>query len=581
MTPAVFALLALLCFVPPPQGKGEGAPRLAVTYPDGPLVTPFTRVRIAGSCDPSRRVTIAGKPTRVYPTGAFVGLVPLKPGDNAIEVVAEGGGTADRAVVSVTRRGTLATSPKSPLTADKKMVQPSVDMVLQPGDELRVQCKGSPGMKASWSLGRVVKNASMEEAPPVKRDDGGEIRGIYRAAYRVREGDRVSGARVRFRIRDARGRTASARSSGRVTLCPRAEISRGCVGADGAPASADPGGAQAWRMEPGTRVNICGEAGDAYRVLLSAGARCWVPKNSVLPVKGEGGWPPSTVGSPSAERTQRGAVVRIPLGGAPPVRVSRGKDPRDLVVEVFGVSPVRERMRAAGAGPVEMVEIPEAGDAILRAVVRVRGPQWGYAVRRTRTGIALDVKEPPGKGPGTLTVFIDPGHGGAQAGAVSPTGVREKDENLVVAREAAAFLKEQGVRVALTRDDDRALTLEERIERARREGADIFISVHHDSCPGCCDPLSRRGAGTYYGVPQSEALAAAVLARLGKSGPPPRGVRRENFAVILPTDFLAVLVECCYLSHPEDEARILAADYARETGRLIGAGVLEFVKKAE
>ncbi|MEI6633277.1 MAG: N-acetylmuramoyl-L-alanine amidase [Chlamydiota bacterium] len=581
MTPAALALLALLFSAPSSEGKGGGATRLRITYPESPLVTQFTRVRIAGSCDPSCTVTIGGKPSRVYPTGAFVGLVLLAAGDATVEVVARLGGTEDRAPLAVTCRDPLVTSPESPLTADRKMLQPAVDMILQPGDELRVQCKGSPGMKASWSLGKIVKNAPMEEVPPLKGDDGEEIGGIYRAFYRIREGDRISGARARFSLSDARGRAVRARSPGRITLAPHARIVRGGVGEDGAPASADPGGAQAWRMEPGTRLNLCGEAGDHYRALLSSGERWWVPKKSVRPVKGEGAWPPSSAGPPSVERTERGAAVRIPVSGAPPVRISGGKDPRELVVEVFGVSPVRERMRAGGAGPVEMVEIPETKADILSAVVRMRGrAQWGHAVQRTQTGLALEVKAPPGREPGKIRVVIDPGHGGAQTGAMSPTGLREKDVNLEVAREAAAFLKERGVGAVLTRDDDRALTLDERIARARLEGADIFVSVHHDSCPGCCDPLSRRGAGAYYGVPQSEALAGAVLARLDTAGAPSRGIRRGNFAVVLPTDYLAVLVECSYLSHPEDEARILSAGYARETGRLIAAGVLDFVREA-
>lgn len=580
--PLLAALPALLLAAASPAERGRGGTRLAVTYPEAPLMTSYTRVRIAGSCDPSCRVTIAGRPTRVYPTGAFVGLVPLEPGKATIEVTAELAGASDRIALPVTCDDPLVTSPKSPPTADQKMLMPAVDTVLQPGDELRVRCKGSPGMKASWSLGRLVREAPMEEAPPLATEDGREVRGLYCATYRVRDGDRVSGAPVRFILRDASGRAALVRSAGCVTLLPCTRICRGVIGPDGAPASVDPGGAQVWRFDAGAQVNLCGEADDHYRVLLAAGVRCWVPKECVNKAEGERPWPPSKVGIPSVERTAWGATVRIPASGAPPVRVSPGKAPGELAVEIFGTAPFSRRAEATGAGPIEMVGIQETGNAILTVAVRLRPPAgWGYAVRRTGDGIALEVKAPPGKGRGELRVVIDPGHGGAQSGAVSPTGLREKDVNLRVAREAAAFLEKWGARAVLTRDDDRTLPLAARVERARAEGADIFVSVHHDSCPGHCDPLSRRGAGTYYGALQSEALAAAVLARLGTVVAPARGVRRANFAVVAPIEHLAVLIECGYLSHPEDEERILGAAYARQAGRAIATGVLEFVTRAE
>ncbi|WP_375396542.1 N-acetylmuramoyl-L-alanine amidase [uncultured Sphingomonas sp.] len=80
-------------------------------------------------------------------------------------------------------------------------------------------------------------------------------------------------------------------------------------------------------------------------------------------------------------------------------------------------------------------------------------------------------------------VVIDPGHGGADPGAVSPTsGLKEKDVTLRIARAIRDRLLQSGrVRVALTRDDDRFLILQERYGIARKLHADLFISIHCDS----------------------------------------------------------------------------------------------------
>lgn len=96
---------------------------------------------------------------------------------------------------------------------------------------------------------------------------------------------------------------------------------------------------------------------------------------------------------------------------------------------------------------------------------------------------------------GRPIVVIDPGHGGRDPGAHSVSGeATEKDLTLALARELRDDLVKRGrVRVAMTRDDDRYLALEERAAVARRLNAAMFVSLHMDSAP---NPLAR-GASVY------------------------------------------------------------------------------------
>lgn len=89
------------------------------------------------------------------------------------------------------------------------------------------------------------------------------------------------------------------------------------------------------------------------------------------------------------------------------------------------------------------------------------------------------------RGPNPPLVVIDPGHGGRDPGAASPfTETREKEITLAIARAIRDDLARFGrVRVALTRDDDSYLVLQDRYEIARRLGADLFISIHADAAP--------------------------------------------------------------------------------------------------
>ncbi|MBR3943599.1 MAG: N-acetylmuramoyl-L-alanine amidase, partial [Akkermansia sp.] len=78
------------------------------------------------------------------------------------------------------------------------------------------------------------------------------------------------------------------------------------------------------------------------------------------------------------------------------------------------------------------------------------------------------------------TVVIDAGHGGHDAGAVSPWA-REKDCNLAVARKVRDKLKKAGISVVMTRDSDVFLTLGERVAIANKTPNCVFVSIHHNS----------------------------------------------------------------------------------------------------
>jgi N-acetylmuramoyl-L-alanine amidase len=82
------------------------------------------------------------------------------------------------------------------------------------------------------------------------------------------------------------------------------------------------------------------------------------------------------------------------------------------------------------------------------------------------------------------TVAIDPGHGGDDEGATGATGAKEKDVALAVARRAKTVIEGRlGIRVLLTRDDDRRVPLDERTSMANNNKADLFISLHASASP--------------------------------------------------------------------------------------------------
>lgn len=153
---------------------------------------------------------------------------------------------------------------------------------------------------------------------------------------------------------------------------------------------------------------------------------------------------------------------------------------------------IKQLAAGAGAFGVGIAVLLALGGAAAGAGT---SPEDGSAVTVTLPSPAANVKIIEARTPGRPLVLIDPGHGGRDPGATAVSGdVHEKDLALQLSRELRDKLAADGrVRIAMTRDDDRYLTLDQRSALARRLGASLYVSVHMDSAP---NPLAR-GASVY------------------------------------------------------------------------------------
>ncbi len=173
--------------------------------------------------------------------------------------------------------------------------------------------------------------------------------------------------------------------------------------------------------------------------------------------------------------------------------------------------------------------------------------------------IRLGPAQPPPPMPRVLgpagrpLVVIDPGHGGHDPGAASRDGaVREKDVALALAEAVRDRLLVRGrVRVALTRGDDRYLTLRERFEIARQLGAELFVSLHADAAP-MSD--AAHGATIYTLSEVASDREAALLAQSENKADIVRGVNLSGRS----SDVASILIDLA-----QRESRDQAASFAR------------------
>ena len=181
--------------------------------------------------------------------------------------------------------------------------------------------------------------------------------------------------------------------------------------------------------------------------------------------------------------------------------------------------------------------------------------------------------------PAEIAVVIDAGHGGEDAGAVSPHGLPEKDANLRLAKAVAAKLRASGVRVLMTREGDETLELYDRPKEAHALKADAFVSIHHNAPGYEMDPTSCRYQAVYAWNPIGEKLAKSIAGRMAAARPdlPSKGVIHANFAVTRSPEIPSCLVEADFITHPEGESSAWELPSRERTAEAIACGIMDWL----
>lgn len=221
-------------------------------------------------------------------------------------------------------------------------------------------------------------------------------------------------------------------------------------------------------------------------------------------------------------------------------------------------------------------------------------------------------------------VVIDPGHGGAQAGARGHQGLQEKQLALQLARRLQAHLEAAGVHVTLTRTRDVDVPLGERVASANRQAPDLFVSLHANSMPSRQLRARTEGIETYFlSASASGEAARRTAARENQEAPArkrspgrdtlsliledlvrteahvdasrlayavhgrlisatrafDRGVQQAPFFVLMGVEAPAILVEVGFISHPQEGARLASAAYQERLTGALAQGVRAFLEE--
>ncbi|MDC7692049.1 N-acetylmuramoyl-L-alanine amidase [Vogesella indigofera] len=220
-----------------------------------------------------------------------------------------------------------------------------------------------------------------------------------------------------------------------------------------------------------------------------------------------------------------------------------------------------------------------------------------------------------------ITVVIDPGHGGEDPGAVGPSGVYEKDVVLRISRQLKKLIdSEKNMKAHLTRDEDVFIPLGVRVAKARKLGADLFISIHADAVANrtangsSVFALSENGATssmarllaksqndadliggvkisgkdrylahTLFDLTQTATindslkLGKSVLGKMGNLNRLHKSqVEQAGFAVLKAPDIPSILVETAFISNYEEEKKLVSPAFQQQMAEAIMSGVRQY-----
>lgn len=192
------------------------------------------------------------------------------------------------------------------------------------------------------------------------------------------------------------------------------------------------------------------------------------------------------------------------------------------------------------------------------------------------------VKSSGGYSGKTITVVIDAGHGGDDNGAVSASGLKEKDIDLAIAKKIAELNSNDHIKILLSRKDDVSMNVKDRVEFARDNHSDLFISIHTNAADK--DNSSENGFSVIIDKNNSEnnkLLASAIINELQKiyTTASTIGVRTVGVWVLDHNICPAALIECGYITSPADEAFITVSSNQEKIARNILDGIEKYAEQ--
>ena len=306
----------------------------------------------------------------------------------------------------------------------------------------------------------------------------------------------------------------------------------------------------------GTELVIDGSRGSFYRVRLSKDKEAWIAKTDIT-VTDDVFYPAEFINMDS-ERYKNAIIQTISFTKKLPYTIEDTE--KEIVFRIYN---------------------PELSENSIYNVNIPKPDKYAYTVSLTEEGKYTFKVRKLSENKEDITIVIDAGHGGSERGAIGCLGDEEKVINLKIADETANILRSKGYNVIMTRECDAYVPLNDRVNTAKDNDADIFVSIHLNSISDIpMDVHKNRGTSVYYFNPNAKKFAEVMEKNVTHFAKTHNDeVRTASFAVIRPSSYIGILVETAYMTNPYDSVLYRDDKWIKKAAKGIAEGIIEYTRK--
>ena len=572
---------------------------LYLAYPPENHKTTSDKIFLIGTAPPQGQVLVNGKPIQRSKQGHFAPSFPLKIGENIFTLSYNN----QKIVVKVTRQSTQVERPVGVAFA-KNSLTPNRNIARLPGELICFGAVAPPNASVSVNLGfktiPLLPQTQTVQLPPNSaiytdrtQPTTSQI-SRYEGCTAISEAKNLGSPLYQLSLR---GKTVTKESPAAIEILSPTELEVIEVTSEAGITRTGPSTNYS-RLTPlpkGTVAAVTGKEGEWLR--LDYGAWINASETKLLP----NNIPPhSVIRSIISRQVNDATEIIFPLQTRVPLSVQQGDG--TFTLTLYNTTAQTDTIRLDDDPLIKRLDWQQVTPTSLQYTFNLKHEQqWGYDLRYEGTTLILSLKHPPKTFPlsssliygnnvisgsvsslSGIKILLDPGHGGKEFGARGPTGYPEKDVNLVISKLLQDELESRGATVYMTRESDKFVSLQDRIDMINKIKPTIALSIHYNALPDSGDAIKTAGVSTFWYHPQAHNLAIFMHNYLvQKLNRPSHGVFWNNLALTRPHTAVTVLLELGFMINPDEFEWVVNSQEQKRLVKTLASGITEWLSTVE
>ena len=578
-------------FLPATSSEKDWSAPITVQYPTEKMTLPYgaQKIYLFGNIHlPEPKLEINGQEVPVHTNGGFIATIPVEQGTFDITLTATSQDQTYQAVRHVTVPGIALKNFTKKARLDEPRLYPRKPLWVLPGETITLSASGTPEAKVTASLNGLAKQIALKESASTP--------GFYQAFYQIPTNAEPRSVKVTYQLNDPKthSKTKATAKQRIKILDPKKPLQPIRINDPGVKLRSQPvhqGSLYPYYRAYGEAL-IDGRDNGLYRLNLADGQQIWLEGKKIDFIS-ESSYKPNHIEDLRTVSDSDKTLIQWNASKQVPVLIHEFSDRIEVVF--YYTENFEENFDFDATSPLlDHIQWEDPKDGVIKFTILFKPEQmlWGHSYRYEENTFVLSLNHKPALSPTAkkpllgARILLDAGHSPKRKppydGLVSPSGFLEYEANLALAEVIKPKLEAAGATVIMTREGDNHMSLPDRYEKALKDQAHVFISLHHNALPDTADPFAKPlGYSVYYMYPHSFKLGEAVHRAFNKNIQLPDSGLVANDILFIPRipDMPSILIENAYMILPEQEEMVMSPKGRELFAQTVYEGILDFYQQ--